>query len=88
MTAKNAAAKNEAREVPVEVEYKGITYIVPPALDLPVELLEADGELDVIRLIIGDEKYQEFRDSKPTLRDLKELGEKLSEAAGFGDMGN
>ncbi|TDD97172.1 hypothetical protein [Actinomadura rubrisoli] len=87
-SAKNNAAQNEVDESPVEVKYKGITYVVPPALDLPVELLETEGELDVIRLMIGDEKYAEFRATQPTLRDLKNLGELLSDAAGFGELGN
>lgn len=78
----------EIPEGPKSVEYGGVLYMVPAALDLPVELLEADGELDVIRLILGDDQYKVFRETKPTLRNLKELGEMLADAAGFGEAGN
>lgn len=88
MSAAKNAAQSEATNEATSVEFKGVTYLVPPALDLPVEILEADNELGVLKEILGEEQYRAFRASKPTLRDLRELGDRVSDAAGFDSLGN
>lgn len=86
-TRKPAAQAAEANDVPITVTFKDASYVVPAALDLPVEILEASNELEVLRAILGAEQYEAFRATKPTLRDLKDLGELVAEAAGFDDLG-
>lgn len=84
----SAAQKAEALESePTVIEYDGNEYEVPNALDLPVEILEVSSELEVLRVILGDDQYKVFRKTKPTLRKLKEFGEMVSEVAGFDDLG-
>lgn len=81
------AQKAEALDAPTVVEFNGKEYTVPAALDLPVEVLEAVSELDVLSAILGEKQYKAFRATKPNLRDLKTFGELVANAAGFDDMG-
>lgn len=89
-TAQDAqATEAKADEAEVRyVEYKDVKYEVPGPLDVSVDLLEAEGELDVIKAVLGDGQYTAWRATKPTLRDLREFGDKLVEAVGFDNLGN
>jgi hypothetical protein len=89
MAVKSAATaqKNEANDEPTVITFKGTEYLVPPALDLPIEIMEATGELEVLAIVLGDDQYKVFRDTKPTLRDLKAMSELVANAAGFDSMG-
>jgi hypothetical protein len=89
------AQKAEVNETAPAVEedqrfvmYKDVKYLVPGPLDVSVDLLEADGELDVVKSVLGDEQYAAWRATKPTLRELRSFGDELVKAVGFDDLGN
>ena len=81
------AVEAEALDKPIEIEFDGEVYVIPPPLDLPLEILEANDELTFVRLILGDEQYARFRSKPRKIRDLQRLGEALNKAV-FGDSGN
>lgn len=88
---KAKAAEVEAVEdtAPITFEFDGITYTLPHPLDFPLELLETDDELEATRLILGDEQWEAFRATNPTIRKFYDLTEAMSEARGRdGDEGN
>ncbi|MEU2513781.1 hypothetical protein [Streptomyces syringium] len=85
--ADSAAKKAEARDEPTTFEHNGVMYTVPAPLDLPVGLLEADDEIEAIRLILGDQ-WDAYKKTGATIRDFQAYAEKVSAAAGFGDPGN
>lgn len=81
-----AAAEAEALEQPTTFEHAGVTFTVPHPLDLPLELLEAEDELEAVRLVVGDESWAAYRATKPTIRDFQALTEKVNTAqAGSGN---
>ncbi|MBD0739838.1 hypothetical protein [Streptomyces sp. CBMA29] len=80
------AAEAEATEQPTVFEHRGITFTVPHPLDLPLELLEAEDELEAVRLVVGEESWTAYRATKPTIRDFQALTEKVNTAqAGSGN---
>jgi hypothetical protein len=89
-TAKNAAKAAEANEEPTggEFEYKGVTFAVPGPLDMPVEVLEAEDELSLIRAMVGPEQWAAFKNTRATVRDFKDFAVLVTETAGYGDLGN
>ncbi|MFJ5066531.1 hypothetical protein ACIQC7_08955 [Kitasatospora sp. NPDC088556] len=80
-TAPKAAAEAEATETPVTFEHAGLTFTVPPPLDLPLDLLDAKSEMEAVRLIVGDEVWTKYRATRPTIRNFQALAEKVNEAA-------
>ncbi|MET8702734.1 hypothetical protein ABZW10_28325 [Kitasatospora sp. NPDC004723] len=83
---KTAAAKAEALEIPTTFEHAGVHFAVPAPLDMPLELLEAESELEAVRLIVGDEAWTEYRATRPTIRDFQALADKVNQAqAGSGN---
>ncbi|MGW3232471.1 hypothetical protein [Kitasatospora sp. NPDC001095] len=83
---KTAAVKAEATETPSSFEHAGVTFVVPAPLDMPLELLEAESELEAVRLIVGDEAWAEYRKTRPTIRDFQALADKVNQAqAGSGN---
>jgi hypothetical protein len=83
---KTAAAEAEATEQPTKFTFLGIDFEVPPAKKIPLELLFAEDELDAVKIIIGEDKWAEFRAKRPTIGDFQELSAKVNEAsAGSGN---
>lgn len=79
---KTAAVEAEANEAPVTFEHNGIEYTIPAPLDFPLEVIEAETEIDVIRAVLGDEQWTKYRATKPTIRDFQALTEKVNGASG------
>lgn len=88
----NAKAQEaEANEEVRSFEYKGETYEVPSAFDLPWEILEAVQDQDapaILKGVLGDEQSARWLAGKPTIREGMEFLEKALEAAGFDELGN
>ncbi|MFJ7907502.1 hypothetical protein [Kitasatospora sp. NPDC096204] len=82
---KTAAAKAEATDEPTTFEHAGITFSIPAPLDMPLEILEAESEVEAVRLIVGEEAWAEYRATRPTIRDFQALAERVNEAAGSGN---
>lgn len=83
------AAKAEATETPVTFEHAGITFTLPHPLDMPLDLLETEDEIYAARLMVGDEKWAEYKATRPTIRDFGDFTEKLTTAQGRDtDSGN
>ncbi|WP_382465722.1 hypothetical protein ACFIN9_24720 [Streptomyces noursei] len=89
-SAKTAAKKAEAEAEagPTTFEHRGITFEVPNALDMPLELLEAEDELTAVRLIVGDEQWAAYKATRPTIREFGEFADLVAKASGQGDSGN
>ncbi|MFF3416819.1 hypothetical protein ACFYW9_19280 [Streptomyces sp. NPDC002698] len=81
-TAELGAAEAEASGKRVEVEHNGKTYFVPAPLDYPVDVVFAENDFEAIRLVLGEEQWQEYRKSRPTIRDFQEFNAKINEATG------
>jgi hypothetical protein len=77
-----AAGDAEARGDVVAVEHGGHTYTLPSPLDYPVDVVFADNDFEAVRLVLGEEQWQEYRKSKPTIRDFQLFHEKINKAAG------
>ncbi|MFI5865849.1 hypothetical protein [Streptomyces sp. NPDC051546] len=90
VTPKASAAKAEAlEEGPVTFEHAGITFEVPHPLDFPLEVLETDDEFEACRLIVGEDQWAAYKETRPTIRDFGVFAQKLSEAQGRDtDSGN
>lgn len=85
--AQEAEANNEV----TDVEFKGETYEVPSALDLPWEILVAVRERDesaIMEGVLGEEQHAKWISTKPSIRDGLDFLEKVMEAVGFDDLGN
>ncbi|QUI30683.1 hypothetical protein H9W91_07290 [Streptomyces alfalfae] len=83
---KTTAAKAEATEKPVKFTHLGIEFEVPPAKKLPLDLLFAEDELDAVKIVVGEDKWAEFRAARPTIGDFQDLSIKVNEAsAGSGN---
>lgn len=93
MTAQNAsrktaakkvtAAKAEAEGKPVSFEFKGMRFEIPTdPRHLPLELLMTDDEVEATRIILGEDQWNTFVASKPTVGDFYDLVDAMSEARG------
>ncbi|MFD7336670.1 hypothetical protein ACFV98_11785 [Streptomyces violascens] len=87
-SAKAAAKKAEAEAGPVSFEHRGLTFEIPNALDMPLELLEAEDELTAVRLIVGDDQWAAYKATRPTIRQFGEFADLVAKASGQGDAGN
>ncbi|MEU6765903.1 hypothetical protein ABZ916_25725 [Streptomyces sp. NPDC046853] len=76
------AAEAEAKGDEVTVEHGGKTYILPSPLDYPVDVVFVDNDFEAVRLVLGEVQWQEYRLSKPTIRDFQEFNAKINEASG------
>lgn len=88
---KAKAQSDEALEQGTPIEFKGETFHIPSAMDMPFEVLEiaeAGGRVAIIGAVLGDEQMRKFRDTKPSIREALDFLENLAEAAGFDDLGN
>lgn len=80
------AIKAEAQSTHTDVEYQGQTYSVPPTMEWDLDVLEAleDGQIvKAVRALLGEEQYQKFKSTKPTVADLNALFEEIGKSAGF-----
>lgn len=87
--AKGAIA--EANGEPFPVTYDGAVYTVPPPLNWPLdtlEELEAGHFTRALRMVLGDDQYEAFREKPRTLKDAVDLWKAISSTAGMGDLGN
>lgn len=76
------AALAEATEEGVEVEHNGKTYVVPSPLDYPVDVVFAENDFEAVRIVLGEEQWQEYRRTRPTIRDFQLFNEKINKASG------
>lgn len=76
------AAEAEAKGDEVTVEHGGKTYVLPSPLDYPVDVVFADNDFEAVRIVLGEEQWQEYRKSRPTIRDFQELNAKINLASG------
>ena len=84
-TKKVEAAKAEATREPTFFTHRGIEFRVPHPLDFPLELMETDDEIEAARLILGDEQWAAYRETKPSIGDFYELSQAMSDANGRDD---
>lgn len=79
-------AKAEATESPVNFEYDGKTYTVPPSIDWPIEALEAmedDKVITFVRSVLGPVQWTAFKSTPRKTQDFSDLMEALGKAAGI-----
>ena len=80
--------KKDVTGTPVEFEYNGETYSIPPAEEWDIDVLEAidDNKLTyALKALVGEEQYARFR---KTNRTVKALGEFMSAATKGAGAGN
>jgi hypothetical protein len=83
--------ETEAVEEARTVEYKGNTYTVPSALDLPWDFLDAvrsQNESAILAGALGEDQLADWRKTKPTIREGLDFLNDVLEAIGFDDLGN
>lgn len=76
------AAEAEATAELIEVEHGGKTYLLPSPLDYPVDVVFAENDFEAARIVLGEEQWQEYRRTKPTIRDFQLFNEKITKASG------
>ncbi|MEV0472324.1 hypothetical protein [Streptomyces prunicolor] len=76
------AAEAEATGDVIEVEHNGKVYSLPSPLDYPVDVVFADNDFEAVRIVLGEEQWQAYRQTKPTIRDFQVLNEKINKATG------
>ncbi|MBT2383871.1 hypothetical protein [Streptomyces sp. ISL-11] len=87
--ATESAAKKEAKDSPTTFEHHDITFTVPAPLKLPVALLEAQDEVEAVRLILGAAQWKTYlAHEDSTLGDFAVFADKVAQAAGQADSGN
>jgi hypothetical protein len=80
--------KNDATGEAMPVEYNGETFMVPPAEEWDIDVLEAIDEQRIthaLKALLGDEQYAAFR---KTNKKVKALGEFMDSAAKAVKAGN
>lgn len=74
-----------------EFEYKGKTYSIPSdPKDVPLEVVYAESEYEIVEEIVGPDQWLEFRKTRPSIRDFGKFSELVFETAGYNeaDAGN
>lgn len=82
------AKANDATGEPHSIEFNGETYLVPPADDWDLAVLEAiDGEkmTHALKALLGDEQYEVFRAGNRKVKALGEFMTIVGEAAKAGN---
>lgn len=91
LAAKQAEATHDEKteDTPPEFntfEYKGYTYSVPAdPLDVPMEVVYAESEMEVIEAIVGPDQWVEFRKTRPSIREFGTFSEQVLKASGQGE---
>lgn len=83
---KSTPAKSEAVNAPVEFEFDGETYTVPPSKEWDLDALEAfeSGRvLTFIASILGKDQYATFRKVPRKVADAEALFDAIQEALGI-----
>lgn len=83
--AQKKAAAEEAANAPVDFEYDGDQYTVPPFKEWDLDAMEAyeDGKiLSCIRAVLGDDQWKVFKAGKPKMKDFDTFCEALFAATG------
>jgi hypothetical protein len=53
---------------------------------MPLDLLDAEDELEAVKLIVGEDTWAQYRATRPSIRDFQALTEKVNKAqAGSGN---
>lgn len=79
------SAQAEATNSPIEVEFDGETYTVPPAREWDLDVLEAYEDEKIVatvRGVLGAEQYAKFRSKRRTVGELEDLFLGIQEALG------
>lgn len=87
MTSKAAAAKAEALEKPVVVEYADESFSILPVDDWPIDAIEAfedDRVVGFLRDAMVEGDFERLKKGR-TVRDLKLFVELVQEALGLGN---
>jgi hypothetical protein len=82
------ATKNDALGTPVSVEFNGDTYLVPPADEWDIDVLEAVDDqrmTHALKALLGDEQYKTFRVTNRKVADLGQFFKVAGEAVGAGN---
>jgi hypothetical protein len=51
-------------------------------MDYPVDVVFAENDFEAARIILGEEQWQKYRATRPTIRDFQAFNEKLNKASG------
>ena len=81
-TKMSAPVESEATGSPVSFEHRGLLFTVPAPLDYPLAVLEARSEVEIVRLVVGEDQWAAYVATSPTVRDFQALVEKVNETAG------
>jgi hypothetical protein len=76
------AATAEATGDEITVEHNGSVYVLPSPLDYPVDVVFAENDFEAVRIVLGEAQWQEYRKSKPTIRDFQEFNAKINLVSG------
>ncbi|MFF1450169.1 hypothetical protein ACFVYF_18820 [Streptomyces sp. NPDC058274] len=76
------AAEAEATADVIEVEHNGKTYTLPSPMDYPVDVVFAENDFEAVRIVLGEEQWQEYRKTRPTIRDFQDFNAKINKATG------
>jgi hypothetical protein len=79
------AAAVEALDGRPSFEHRGLTFVLPEPKDFPLQVLLTNDEIEATRLILGDDQWNAYLESGPTIADFAELAQKMSEAQGMED---
>lgn len=84
-TAHPSPAKAEATGAEVLFEYDGETYVIPPAREWDLDVLESyeDGKIaSTCRALLGPVQWATFKSKRRTVTSLEELFDALQSALG------
>jgi hypothetical protein len=76
------AAEAEARGDVIEVEHGGKVYTLPSPMDYPVDVVFAENDFEAVRIVLGEEQWQEYRRTRPTIRDFQVFNDKINASTG------
>lgn len=76
------AVETEAKGLDVEFEYEGETYVFPPARKWPLEVIEAQENMKLMKFtkeLLGEDQFATLRKTVKTVGDLDDFITKLFE---------
>ncbi|MFG3582562.1 hypothetical protein [Streptomyces sp. NPDC047990] len=76
------AVAHEATDIYTWVEHNGKKYSIPAAMEFPLEVILAENEIEALAIILGEEQWETYRKTRPTIRDFQEFSEKVNRASG------
>ncbi|WP_333731763.1 hypothetical protein [Streptomyces sp. IBSBF 3010] len=82
------ATKNDATGTPTPVEFNGDTFLVPPADDWDIDVLEAIDDqrmTHALKALLGDDQYATFRKTNRKVADLGKFFEVAGKSVGAGN---